>query len=147
VTNWHTIDRAAEVCAPKLGVNLAALGPRSADYWHFLVEAKKLAYTDLYAFNADPGFVKVPVERLISKTYAAGLCSHIDSKKASSPEPKGDPVGGTVYLTVADRWGNMVSFIYSVYEIFGSGLTVPGYGFVLSDRGASDHRKDGEAVG
>ena len=125
-----------EVCAPKLGVNLAALGPRSPDYWHFLVEAKKLAYADLYAFNADPGFVKVPVERLISKSYAGGLCGHIDLKKASTPEPKGDPVGGTVYLTVADRWGNMVSFIYSVYESFGSGVTVPGYGFLLGDRGA-----------
>jgi gamma-glutamyltranspeptidase/glutathione hydrolase len=125
-----------EVCAPKLGVNLAALGPRSPDYWHFMVEAKKLAYADLYAFNADPGFVKVPVERLISKVYAASLCDHIDLKKASTPEPKGDPVGGTVYLTVADHWGNMVSFIYSVYESFGSGITVPGYGFLLGDRGA-----------
>ena len=50
-----------EVCAPKLGMNLAALGPRSPAYWHLLVEAKKLAYTDLYAFNADPGFASVPV--------------------------------------------------------------------------------------
>jgi len=125
-----------EVCAPKLGVNLAALGPRSPEYWHLLVEAKKLAYTDLYAYNGDPGFTKIPVERLISKSYAAGLCGHLDMKKASTPEPKGDPVGGTVYLTVADRWGNMVSFIYSVYDSFGSGITVPGYGFVLNDRGA-----------
>jgi gamma-glutamyltranspeptidase / glutathione hydrolase len=125
-----------EVCAPKLGVNLAALGPRSPDYWHLLVEAKKLAYTDLYAYNGDPGFTQVPVERLISKAYAAELCGHVDMKKASTPEPKGDPVGGTVYLTVADRWGNMVSFIYSVYDSFGSGITVPGYGFVLNDRGA-----------
>jgi gamma-glutamyltranspeptidase / glutathione hydrolase len=125
-----------EVCAPKLGVNLAALGPRSPEYWHLLVEAKKLAYTDLYAYNGDPGFTKVPVERLISKGYAAELCGHVDMKKASTPEPKGDPVGGTVYLTVADRWGNMVSFIYSVYDSFGSGITVPGYGFVLNDRGA-----------
>jgi gamma-glutamyltranspeptidase/glutathione hydrolase len=125
-----------EVCAPKLGVNLAALGPRSPEYWHLLVEAKKLAYTDLYAYNGDPGFTKVPVERLISKGYAAELCGHVDMEKASTPEPKGDPVGGTVYLTVADRWGNMVSFIYSVYDSFGSGITVPGYGFVLNDRGA-----------
>jgi gamma-glutamyltranspeptidase / glutathione hydrolase len=125
-----------EVCAPKLGVNLAALGPRSPEYWHLLVEAKKLAYTDLYAYNGDPGFTKIPIERLISKTYAAELCSHVDMKKAGTPAPKGDPVGGTVYLTVADRWGNMVSFIYSVYDSFGSGITVPGYGFVLNDRGA-----------
>src|SRR3984957_14970295 len=128
-----------EVCAPKLGMNLAALGPRSPAYWHLLVEAKKLAYTDLYAFNADPGFANVPVARLTSKAYAAGLCSRIDPHKASTPEPKGDPVGGTVYLTVADRWGNIVSFIYSIYSIydtFGAGVTVPGYGFVLNNRGA-----------
>jgi gamma-glutamyltranspeptidase/glutathione hydrolase len=53
-----------------------------------------------------------------------------------TPEAKGDPVGGTVYLATADRWGNLVSFIYSVYDTFGSGVTVPGYGFVLNDRGA-----------
>jgi gamma-glutamyltranspeptidase/glutathione hydrolase len=125
-----------EVCAPKLGLNLAALGPRSPAYWHFLVEAKKLAYTDLYAFNADPAFANVPVSRLISKPYAAELCARIDLKKAGTPQPKGDPVGGTVYLAAADRWGNMVSFIYSIYDSFGSGITVPGYGFVLNDRGA-----------
>jgi gamma-glutamyltranspeptidase/glutathione hydrolase len=125
-----------EVCAPELGMNLAALGPRSPAYWHLLVEAKKLAYADLYAFNADPGFSKVPVERLISKSHASELCAHIDPKKARTPEPVGEPVGGTVYLAVADRWGNMVSFIYSVYDTFGAGVTVPGYGFVLNDRGA-----------
>jgi gamma-glutamyltranspeptidase / glutathione hydrolase len=125
-----------EVCAPKLGMSLAALGPRSPAYWHLLVEAKKLAYADLYAFNADPDFATVPVARLISKSYAAELCARIDPKKAGAPEPKGDPVGGTVYLAVADRWGNMVSFIYSIYDSFGSGITIPGYGFVLNDRGA-----------
>jgi len=124
------------VCAPKLGLNLGVLGPRSPEYWHLLVEAKKLAYADLYAFNADPGFADVPVSRLISKSYAAGLCAHIDPKKAGTPERRGDPVGGTVYLAVADRWGNMVSFIYSIYDSFGSGITIPGYGFVLNDRGA-----------
>jgi gamma-glutamyltranspeptidase/glutathione hydrolase len=125
-----------EVCAPKLGVDLPALGPRSPLYWHLLVEAKKLAYADLYAFNADPEFAPVPVEKLISKAYAAELCRRIDLKNASVPEPKGDMVGGTVYLAAADRWGNMVSFIYSIFDTFGSGVTVPGYGFVLNDRGA-----------
>jgi len=125
-----------EVCGPRLGVNLAALGPRSPAYWHLLVEAKKLAYTDLYEFNGDPAFVKIPVERLISKSYAGELCGRIDMHHASVPASRGDPVGGTVYLTVADRYGNMVSFIYSVYDTFGSGITVPGYGFVLNDRGA-----------
>jgi len=125
-----------EVCAPQLGVDLAALGPRSPGYWHVMVEAKKLAYADLYAYNADPGFAPVPVEKLVSKSHAAQLCKHIDLKKAGVPPAIGDPVGGTVYLTTADRWGNMVSFIYSIYDTFGSGVTVPGYGFVLNDRGA-----------
>jgi gamma-glutamyltranspeptidase/glutathione hydrolase len=55
---------------------------------------------------------------------------------AAAPAPKGDAVGGTVYLAVADRWGNLVSFIFSIYDTFGAGVTVPGYGFVLNDRGA-----------
>ncbi len=123
-----------EVCAPKWGVSLAALGPRSAEYWHILLEAKKLAYTDLYEFNGDPGFTRVPVDELISKAHAAELCPRIDLKKAAPVQRKGDPVGGTVYLAAADRWGNMVSFIYSIYDTFGSGITVPGYGFLLNNR-------------
>ncbi len=125
-----------ELCAPKLGVDLAALGPKSALYWHVLIEAKKLAYADLYAYNADPQFAQVPLSKLISKTYAAEQCRRIDLRKASVPEARGDPVGGTVYLVTSDRWGNMVSFIYSIYDTFGSGITVPGYGFVLNDRAA-----------
>lgn len=125
-----------EVCAPQLGVDLAAAGPASPDYWHLLVEAKKLAYADLYAYNADPEFASVPVPKLISKVYAARQCGRIDMHKAMTPEPKGDPVGGTVYLAAADRWGNLVSFIYSIYDTFGSGVTIPGYGFVLNDRAA-----------
>jgi gamma-glutamyltranspeptidase/glutathione hydrolase len=76
------------------------------------------------------------VAKLISKSYAAQLCKHIDMHSAAQPQPEGDPVGGTVYLATADRWGNLVSFIYSVYDTFGSGITVPGYGFVLQNRGA-----------
>ncbi len=125
-----------EACAPKLGVDLAALGPRSALYWHLLIEAKKIAYADLYAYNADPQFAEIPISRLISKDYAAEQCARIDLGKAGIPESKGDPVGGTVYLVTADRWGNMVSFIYSIYDTFGSGITVPGFGFVLNDRAA-----------
>ena len=125
-----------EACAPKLGIDLAALGPKSPLYWHVLIEAKKLAYADLYAYNADPQFAQIPLSKLISKTYAAEQCRRIDLHKASTPEAKGDPVGGTVYLVTADRWGNMVSFIYSIYDTFGSGITVPGYGFVLNDRAA-----------
>jgi gamma-glutamyltranspeptidase/glutathione hydrolase len=125
-----------EVCAPRLGVNLAQLGPTAPLYWHLLVEAKKIAYADLYQYNGDPGFVTIPIAKMISKPYAAQACGRIDLHRAGTPGSEGDPVGGTVYLAVADRWGNMVSYIYSIYESFGSGITVPGYGFVLNDRGA-----------
>jgi gamma-glutamyltranspeptidase / glutathione hydrolase len=125
-----------EACAPRLGVDLKALGPKSPLYWHVLIEAKKLAYADLYAYNADPQFAQIPVAKLISKAYAAEQCGRIDLHKARTPAATGDPVGGTVYLVTADRWGNMVSFIYSIYDTFGAGITVPGFGFVLNDRGA-----------
>ncbi len=125
-----------EVCAPLAGVDLRAAGPRSPEYWHFLVEAKKLAFNDLHAYNADPRAADVPVERLTSKAYARSLCDRIDMARASSPAPGPNDRGGTVYLTAADRWGNMVSFIYSIYYPFGAAQTVPEYGFLLSNRGA-----------
>ncbi|HEY3786906.1 MAG TPA: gamma-glutamyltransferase [Steroidobacteraceae bacterium] len=125
-----------EAYTERSGVSLAELGPRSSTFWHLLVEAKKLAYADLYEFNADPAFAQIPLERLISKAHARQLCARIDLRKAATPESRGDPVGGTVYIAAADRWGNMVSFIYSIYEGFGSGVTIPGYGFVLNNRGA-----------
>jgi gamma-glutamyltranspeptidase / glutathione hydrolase len=126
-----------EVCAPVHGVNLGELGPTNPDYWHFLVEAKKLAYSDLQAYNADPLFSKVPVETLLSKQYAATLCQRIDPKKASEPAVRGGLDGGTIYLTTADRWGNMVSLIHSVFSVYGSGATVAPYGFILHNRGSA----------
>jgi len=125
-----------EVCAPAHGLDLADLGPTNPDYWHFMVEAKKLAYSDLQAYNADPKFVDVPLDRLLSKSYAATLCGRIDMNHASEPSVKGGLDGGTIYLTTADRWGNMVSFIHSVFAVYGSGATVGDYGFVLHNRGA-----------
>lgn len=125
-----------EVCAPKLGLDLEKLGQSSADYWHLLVESKKIAYGDLIKYNGDPDFVDVPVTRLISKAYASSRCADIDMGRAATTAPAADGIGGTVYVTVADQAGNMVSLIYSIYDTFGSGVTVPGYGFVLNDRAA-----------
>lgn len=126
-----------EVCAPTHGVNLAALGPSNPDYWHFLVEAKKLAYSDLQAYNGDPLFSDIPVEKLLSKQYAATLCDRIDMDVAAEPSVKGGLDGGTIYLTTADRWGNMVSFIHSIFSVYGSGATIPPYGMILHNRGVA----------
>jgi len=124
-----------EVCVPKFGTSLAALGPTDPQYWHYMVEAKKLAYSDLQAKNADPKFADVPVKELLSKEHAASLCGRIDPNVASKPAVKGGTEGGTIYLTAADRWGNMVSLIHSVFSVYGSRATVAPYGFVLHNRG------------
>jgi gamma-glutamyltranspeptidase / glutathione hydrolase len=121
---------------PVHGLDLAELGPRSPTFWHLLVEAKKLAFDDLNAFNGDPRFVSVPLDRLLSEEYAVAQCRRIDPKRARPPKTSQANTSGTVYLTTADRWGNMASFIYSVFDTFGSGITVPGYGFLLQDRAA-----------
>ena len=129
-----------EACVPVWipGKTLAAIGPSSPQYWHLMVEAKKLAYKDLYTYNADPDFVTVPIARLLSKSYAQSLCGAVDPNRASRSRP-GAPVdssGDTIVLSAADRWGNMVSWVNSNYASFGSGVTVPGYGFILHNRGA-----------
>jgi gamma-glutamyltranspeptidase/glutathione hydrolase len=145
-----------EVCVPQWLANLppnqrtlASLGPASAKYWHLVAEAKKLAYWDLYTYNADPNFVSVPLDRLTSKSYAATLCSKVDPNRAGCPDasgyhacapttaaPNASGAGDTIVLSTADRWGNMVSWVNSNFGGFGSGIGVPGYGFVLHNRGA-----------
>ncbi len=125
-----------EVCVPKLGYNLAQLGPASPEFWHLLLEAKKLAYSDLFAYNGDPNFVTVPLKKLLSKGYAATLCSRIRPDEAAPADVKGNAPGDTIVLSTADRWGNMVSMVNSNFALFGSGITVPGYGFLLHNRGA-----------
>ncbi|MFQ5506792.1 MAG: gamma-glutamyltransferase family protein, partial [Planctomycetota bacterium] len=119
------------------GYDLAELGFGSTEYLHLFVEAKKLAFEDRARWYADPDFAKLPVEYLISKDYAAKRRKLIDRKRAARAyEPGGPPGGGdTVYLTVADQDGMMVSLIQSNYRGMGSGMTPPGLGFVLQDRG------------
>lgn len=126
-----------EVCVPKLGKNLATLGPADPQYWHLMVEAKKLAYADLLRTNADPAFVKVPVADLISKAHAASLCDRLSPDKAAPIAAPATADGGTIYLSTADRWGNMVSLVHSIYSNYGSKATVPPFGFVLQNRGTA----------
>jgi gamma-glutamyltranspeptidase / glutathione hydrolase len=119
--------------------NIGAMGFGSAEYLHLLVEAKKLAYEDRARFYADPAFADVPVAALISKEYADVRRARIDGQRAARSCPHGDPEvlerSDTTYLSVADGDGNMVSLIQSNYRGMGSGMTPPGLGFVLQDRG------------
>jgi gamma-glutamyltranspeptidase / glutathione hydrolase len=135
---WATLHQLnlLEVCAPQLGVNLTQLGHTSPQFWHLLVETKKLAYSDLLRYNADPKFAPPPLSKLLSKQYAASLCSKINMNQAGVPGVTGNLQGGTINLMAADRWGNMASVVHSVFNVYGSRITVPGYGFVLHDRGA-----------
>jgi gamma-glutamyltranspeptidase/glutathione hydrolase len=127
-------------CVPRWapGQTLASLGPANPQYWHLLIEAKKLAYADLYKYNADPDFHPVPLARLLSDSYAASLCGKVNPQRASVPGPATNfPLpGDTIVLSAADGEGNMVSWVNSNYSEFGSGITVPGYGFLLHNRGA-----------
>jgi gamma-glutamyltranspeptidase/glutathione hydrolase len=120
------------------GYDLKALGPRSPDYWHLLVEAKKLAYADRARFYSDPDFGKVPTAALISKAYAERRRKLIDPAKAATRVEAGDPKlgrGETVYLCAVDKDRNCVSLIQSVYLGFGSGLVPGDLGFALQNRG------------
>ena len=126
-----------ETCAPTLGVNLTTLGPADPMKWHLLVEAKKLAYADLLAKNGDPKFSTIPVAQLTSKQYAATRCDKIDPDKAGPVGVVGGTDGGTIYMAAADRWGNMVSLVHSVFSVYGSRASVGPYGFVLHNRGSA----------
>ena len=119
------------------GFDIAAMGFGSAEYIHTFVEAKKLAFEDRAKFYADMDFAEVPVDVLISKEYAAERRKLIAPKNAARHYPAGDALledGDTIYLTVADSDGNMVSLIQSNYRGMGSGMTPGELGFILQDR-------------
>ena len=112
-------------------------GPFSPVEMHKRIEAMKLAYADVRRYNADPRTNDVPVAALLSKEYARKRALLIDPVRANCDVPNGDPVGSnTTYLTVVDKDGNIASWIESVYEDFGSGLTAEGMGFIMQNRGA-----------
>jgi gamma-glutamyltranspeptidase / glutathione hydrolase len=118
------------------GFDLASMGFGSAEYMHVFTETKKLAFEDRAKYYADPVYNNIPVTQLISKKYAAARRRLISPVKAAKIfEPGRLEAGNTVYLTVADRYGNMVSLIQSNYRGMGSGMCPTGLGFVLQDRG------------
>lgn len=118
------------------GFDIAAMGFGSSEYIHHFVEAKKLAFEDRALYYADPAFNELPVEKLISKEYAAKRRELINPKRASRNLDAGEMEhGNTIYLTVADNQGNMISLIQSNFRGLGSGMCPPGLGFILQDRG------------
>jgi gamma-glutamyltranspeptidase/glutathione hydrolase len=127
------------------GYDLRAMGFGSAEYLHLLIEAKKLAFEDRARHYADPAFAKIPLRTLLSKEYGTKRRALIGSK-AALEYPVGNPAvdqGDTIYLTVADAAGNMVSLIQSNYRGMGSGMTPDGCGFSLQDRGEMFSLEDG----
>lgn len=124
--------------------DLAAMGHNSPEYLHHLIEAKKIAFADL-AHVSDRDHMQVDVEQLLEPAYLDGRRALLDPATAAERVEPGDFATGTetVYLAVADRAGNMVSFIHSIYEYFGSGVVIPGTGFVLQNRAAGFTLEDG----
>jgi len=111
-------------------------GPQGTAELHKKIEAMKLAYTDLYRYDADPRFAHVPVKGLLSPEYAAQRAALINPEKANCTPASGTPAkSDTTYLAVVDKDGNIASLIQSVYDYFGSGVAVTGRGFLLQDRG------------
>jgi len=118
--------------------DLKSMGQNSAAYLHRLIEAKKLAYADLAQYDGDPDHLTLKPNDILSDAFINQRRSQINETRAAEtvdPGP-GRTQSETIYLTVADKQGNMVSFINSLYDEFGSGVVVPGTGFALQDRGA-----------
>lgn len=112
-------------------------GPKGTAEVHKRIEAMKLAYADLYRYNADPRFAKVPVAGLLDKNYAKQRAAKINPDKADcDPGAGSPPTSDTTYLAAVDKDGNIASLIQSNYSAFGSGIVVDGMGFALQNRGA-----------
>jgi gamma-glutamyltranspeptidase/glutathione hydrolase len=118
------------------GYNVKEMGFGSADYIHYFTEAKKLAFEDRAKYYADPAFNKLPTDQLISKEYANIRRKLINPEISARTYDAGElEQGNTIYMTVADKYGNMVSLIQSNYRGMGSGMVPPKLGFMLQDRG------------
>jgi gamma-glutamyltranspeptidase / glutathione hydrolase len=112
-------------------------GPKGAIELHKKIEAMKLAYADLYRYNADQRFAAVPVTGLLDKSYAKERAAKINPEKANCNPGAGHPAtSDTTYLAAVDKDGNIASLIQSNYSAFGSGVVVNGMGFALQNRGA-----------
>jgi gamma-glutamyltranspeptidase/glutathione hydrolase len=120
------------------GYDLTSWGQNTAEYLHHLVEAKKLAFADRDQYISDPEFVKIPLEKLLSESYASERRKLIDPHRARAEyEPGLSERSDTIYLTVVDRDHNAISFINSLFSAFGSGIVAKDTGICLQNRGSS----------
>src|SRR5256714_5343840 len=118
------------------GFDLKAWGRNSPEMLHMMIETKKIVWVDRAKYYADPAFAKIPLTKLLSKEYAAERRKLIDPINAAKSVAAGKiDNGDTIYLCTADDEGNMVSLIQSNYRGMGSGIVVPGLGFMFQDRG------------
>src|SRR3954452_15057487 len=130
------------------GFDLKTLGFNSPAALPAMIEAKKIAWADRAKFYADPAFTKIPLAGLLAKPYAAERRKLIDRDRAARKIAPGNPAlkdGDTIYLCTADDEGNMVSLIQSNYRGMGSGIVVPGLGFMFQDRGELFSMEPGHA--
>ncbi|MEM7417248.1 MAG: gamma-glutamyltransferase [Gemmatimonadota bacterium] len=127
------------------GVDFSDIRHNSAEYLHLLIEAKKLAYADLSRYVADPDHMDVSTDALLDPAYLAGRASMIDPTTAADRPDAGHFAtdSETIYLTAADRHGNMISFINSIYGYFGARVVVPGTGLMLQNRGGGFTLEEG----
>jgi len=119
-------------------VDLRALGEGTADYYHLMAEAVKLAFSDRDRWVTDPASIDIPVEHLLAKEYARQRSELIDMAHAATDEQvsPGLDGGDTIYLCAVDGDGQVVSLIQSIYYEFGSAFMVPGTGILLQNRGS-----------
>lgn len=116
------------------GYDMAALGHNSADAIHVQVEAKKLAFADRRAYLGDPSFVTVPMRTLLSKAYAEARRENVSMSRAATSVSAGAIDHDTTYFCVVDAAGNAISFIQSVFWVFGSAAVAPGTGILFNNR-------------
>ncbi|NLG87250.1 MAG: gamma-glutamyltransferase, partial [Firmicutes bacterium] len=134
------------------GYDIAQLGHNTADTLHLMIESMHLAYADRNQYLGDTDFIKIPAKGFLDNRYIAERRALIDPKRASSNVKPGDPwkyenqkaamltpvpavdfPGETTHFTVRDQWGNIVSYTTTIEDVFGSGMMVPGYGFMLNN--------------
>ncbi len=127
------------------GYDFASIPFGSARHLHIVNEAKKLVFEDRAKFYADMNFTNVPLEQLLSKEYAKERRALINDQRAGEFKAGLESHSGTIYLTVADKEGNMISLIQSNYRGMGSGMVPPRLGFMLQNRGESFDLQPGRA--